>query len=118
MGGETLTLTEMEAASSVFNGTLPISMTDGDGTLLIAAGDMITATYIDEDDGFGGINVEVTVNAVVDCAPPTISGVQVSDVGLFEATITFSTDEPATASVRYGTSCDALDSTIVAASQL
>ena len=69
-GGEIVTLYETDVASASFEGTINLSTTNAVGVLLVAPGDIVTATYIDADDGQGGTNVPVTVNAVVDCTPP------------------------------------------------
>lgn len=106
--GETVLLTETAAATAAFRGTIALSMTDGAGVLHIAAGDTVTASYIDADDGQGGTNVLVQTTATVDCVSPTISNVQTSGVGPFTATVTFDTNELAQGTVRFGTSCGAL----------
>ncbi len=112
--GEPMLLTETDPASSAFEGMITLSQTDAGGTLHIAPDDVVTATYIDADDGFGNTNVVVTATAVVDCTPPVVSNVQAVDVGPFVATVAFDTDEPTQAVVRYGASCDALDGTVSA----
>jgi hypothetical protein len=104
-GGETVLLTETDAASATFTGAIPVSETDAAGTLLVAEGDTVTATYVDADDGMGGTNVTKTDQATVDCTPPVISNVQTQDVEARSATVTFVTDEPARGTVRYGPSC-------------
>lgn len=106
--GETVLLTESAAASATFLGTIDLSTTDAAGTLLIAPGDTVTATYTDVDNGQGGTNVPVTATATVDCQPPAISNVQVSPLNPRDATITLATDEPAQVTVHYGLSCTAL----------
>ncbi len=106
--GEVVELTETGPATARFTGTIALSETDADGVLLVSEGDTVTVTYLDADDGEGGVDVEVTAIALVDCTPPVISDVAVTDVGPFDATVTFSTDEPARGTVRYGESCDAL----------
>ena len=106
--GETVTLTETDIDTGLFEGSIPLSETNAPGVLLIAETDTITATYIDADDGEGGTNIVVTAAALVDCTAPIISNVQVTDVGPRDAYVTFETDEPTLGSVRYGTSCDAL----------
>ena len=109
--GESLTLTETAADSAKFAGLITLSATDATGVLLVADGDTVTATYIDADDGEGGIDVEVTATAGVDCQPPVISDVVVAAVGSETATITFQTDEPAFGSVHFGLACDELTGT-------
>jgi hypothetical protein len=109
--GETVTLTETAPESASFTGSIPLSLSDSPGVLQIASGDTITGTYIDADDGSGHLNVSVTANSVVDCAPPIISNMQISAIGPRTGTITFDTNELANGIVHYGTSCGALTST-------
>ncbi len=106
--GETLLLTETAAASAAFVATIGLSTTDALGVLQVTAGDSLTVTYIDADDGDGGVNVVVTDNAVVDCTPPVISNVQVGTLNPRDAMLSFDTDEDAFGSVQYGLSCGAL----------
>ncbi len=108
--GETVTLTETGAMTSVFEGTLTLSETDGTGVLLVAEGDTVTVTYVDEDNGEGQ-QVNVTAEAVVDCTAPMISDVLATNVEARDATITFSTNEAAQGVVHYGTSCGNLNFT-------
>ncbi len=108
-GGETVLLTETAAGSATFRGTIPVSETDAAGTLHVTEGDTVTATYVDADDGMGGVNVSKTDQAIVDCTPPVISNVQTADVQPRSATVTFDTDEPARGTVRYGLACASLD---------
>ncbi len=103
--GEMVTLTETAAESAAFMGTITLSETDAAGVLLIGHGDTVTATYIDEDDGFGNLNVTVEASGVVDCVGPIISNVQTIDIEPRAATVTFDTDEDASGTVFYGTSC-------------
>ena len=106
--GETVLLTETAPPTAAFAGSIPLSTTDAAGVLLIASGDLVTATYIDADDGAGGTNVTVVATALVDCAPPEINNVQTTNIEARSVRITFDTDEPAAATVRYGVSCEAL----------
>ncbi|HKQ50221.1 MAG TPA: S8 family serine peptidase [Phycisphaerae bacterium] len=108
--GETVLLTETGAQTATFQGSISLSTTDSPGVLHIAHADMVTATYIDADDGLGGLNVVVTDTATVDCVPPIISNVQVSAIGPHTATVTFDTDELANGVVHYGTTCGTLTS--------
>ena len=107
-GGESVLLTETGPATADFRGSIALSTTNSADVLMVAHGDAMTATYIDADDGQGGINVVVTAHATVDCQGPVISNVQVIDIGPFTATVTFNTDEPALGTVRYGLSCGSL----------
>lgn len=107
-GGEVVTLTETGPLTALFQGSINLATTDSAGVLHVANGDTVTATYVDADDGMGGFNVNVTSNAVVDCAPPVISNVQTTNIQARNATITFTTDESAKGTVRWGTSCGSL----------
>jgi hypothetical protein len=97
-GGSTLpvTLTEIAADRGIYVGTAVLG-TD----LTVGHGDALTATYVDADDGAGGVDVPRTAEAAVDCLGPTISNVQATAT---ESTITFSftTDEPGTTVVLFG----------------
>ena len=106
--GETVTLTETDVSSATFEGTLSANDAGGPGVLFIAEGDTITATYIDEDDGQGGVDVEVTDTAVVDCAPPEIYSVRTINIEARSAEVVFGADEPVRGTVHYGTVCGAL----------
>ncbi|HEV2692227.1 MAG TPA: S8 family serine peptidase [Verrucomicrobiae bacterium] len=73
-----------------------VTGTAGAGQLQIANGDMLEVDYVDA----GGAIRKAT--AVADLVPPGISGVSVTtDLGV--VTITWTTTEPATSLVRYGT---------------
>ncbi|WP_320046838.1 S8 family serine peptidase [uncultured Ilyobacter sp.] len=103
--GETITLTETAGETADFRGSISISTADAAGVLWVTEGDLITATYIDADDGQGGTNVVVTDTALVDCTPPQIFNVVVADVEPRSALITFETDEDTVGSVRFGDAC-------------
>ena len=77
----------------------------------VLEGDTVTTTYIDADDGTGGVNLARTDTALIDCNSPVISTVQAVDIDVQSAVITFTTDEPAEGAVRYGLSCAVLDQT-------
>ncbi len=111
--GETITLDETDVFSSIFSGTLPLSVTNSVGVLQVAEGDTITAEYIDADDGAGAYNVLVTASADIDCTPPVITNLVVADVGSRTALITFNTSELARGTVRYGANCGSLYQTAV-----
>jgi len=110
-GGESVLLTETGPQTADFRGSINLSTTNAAGVLQVAHGDTLTATYIDADDGQGGFNIPRTANANVDCVPPVISNVAVSNIGPRTATVTFNTDEPATGRVRWSTDCGSLSST-------
>jgi hypothetical protein len=107
-GGETVVLTETGDSTMRFLGTVTLSETDAVGVVQVTEGDILAATYIDEDDGQGGVNVIVTALAVIDCTDPVISGVTTAVVNPRSATITFQTDEPCVGTVSFGTSCGQL----------
>ncbi|TVQ58859.1 MAG: hypothetical protein EA379_12555, partial [Phycisphaerales bacterium] len=103
--GFMITLTETGELTADFRADLPLSTTPTPGALLVAHGDTITVTYIDADDGMGGTNIPRVGMAAIDCVAPVISDVLVADINPRDARITFTTNEPATARVVYGTVC-------------
>ncbi len=109
--GETVLLTETGPGTAAFSGMVTLSETDANGVLLVAHDDVVTATYIDEDDGMGGVNVVVEDEAIIDCQPPTIVDVQAINVEARTADITYTADEPVRATVHYGLNCNALNET-------
>ena len=113
-GVEQVTLSETAGDSAEFVGSIAISTTDNPGVLWAVDGDVITATYIDADDGEGGYGVVVTATASVDCSAAAISGVRAENIGATSADVTFDADEPVKATVFYGLSCDALTNQVVA----
>jgi hypothetical protein len=78
--GESIVLTETAAETATFVGTIPLATSDAAGTLHVTAGDTVTATYLDADDGQGGTNITVTAQSGVDCTAPVISAVQTTNV--------------------------------------
>ncbi len=115
-GGETVLLTETAAETANFIGTVQLTSSDADGQLHASEGDLITATYVDADDGLGGSDVVVTVEAtVIDCGAPLIHGLQINEIEPHSAVISFSTDEPAIGMVRFGPACDQLTQTVAGA---
>ena len=103
-GGEAVELIETSPNSAEFIGTIDLSTTDAVEILRISAGDTISVTYNDADDGSGNPAI-VTATAVVDCTPPVISNVQVIDIEPRTATVTFDADETVRGTVWYGSSC-------------
>jgi len=93
-----MTLTEVAPDRNIYTGTAVLGV-----DLTVGHGDVLTATYVDADDGAGGINVTKTDTSHIDCAGPVIS-----DVVLMategSVMVSFTTDEPGTTVVRYGTS--------------
>ncbi len=107
-GGEVVLLTETGAETADFRGTIPLDVTNSAGVLMVADGNTVTATYIDANDGQGGVNVPVNAAATVDCAAPLISGVLTTNIQARSATVTFNTNEPANGTVRFGLACPTL----------
>ncbi len=105
-GGELVTLTELGPDAGAFAGSVPLSLTDAPGVVRIAAGDVLTATYIDADNGQGGYNIVVTDTAPIDCTPPGIGNVQATNIQPRSATVTFTSNEPVRGKVWYGLSCN------------
>ncbi|GAB4321001.1 MAG: hypothetical protein Kow0074_11700 [Candidatus Zixiibacteriota bacterium] len=104
---EILALTESPAGSGIFQATVaatgnaPVS---GDGELQVVDGAVLTATYPDADDGTGS-PATVVDSGAVDCTPPIITNVNVTNIQGAEATVTFETDETATPAAHFGVSC-------------
>jgi len=103
--GESLVLTETGTSTSRFSGSLALAGVDAPGALLVGAGDVVTAHYVDADDGQGGSNVMVTDTASVDCTPPAVLSVSFSNVTATSARVTVLADEPISAEALYGTAC-------------
>lgn len=80
--------------------------------LQVTNGDLLTASYVDAEDGEGHVNIMATDTAVIDCQGPVLTNLQLASVGPRRATITFETDEPAYAQLAYGTDCNSLDGTV------
>ncbi len=106
--GEAVTLTETAPNSGRFEGSIALSATNAAGIVQVTAGDTLTASYLDADDGSGGMNITVTATADTDCTAPVISNVQVTDVQPRSATMQFNTDEPSVGTIRYGLACGTL----------
>jgi len=103
---ETVTLASDLNAPWIFTGTIYTSsdtIITEDGTLQLSHGNLITATYLDGDNGTGNPSA-ATVTATADCEGPQIFNVQV-DVPGPEPTVIFQTNEPTTARVSCGLTC-------------
>jgi hypothetical protein len=101
---ESVTLAETSASSGVFRGEIGTSIGDPvpDGVVQVVHGDVITATYVDADDGEGGVNVPKTDTALADCMEPLISDVEATDITTSRAVIRWDTDERSSSEVVYG----------------
>ena len=98
-------LTETAPETATFTGTVMLrTITGPPGILLIANGDTVTATYQDADNGAGS-PATVTSTATIDCLPPVLLSVVASNVTPSSATVTITTSEPTSATLRLGTAC-------------
>ncbi len=104
--GDVVQLVETGPDTSIFAGTIrtgPAPGTPGDGIVAVAEGATITATYEDADDGTG-LPATITETAAGDLTPPVISSISVARLGQGDATISWTTSEPASAAVAWGPS--------------
>jgi hypothetical protein len=102
---ETVILTETAPGSSKYRGTIATSTgtpVSGDGLLMVAHGDLITARYVDADDGQGGHGLVRETTASADCVGPRISEVRTTDITDRIATVKWTTDELADSVVHWG----------------
>jgi hypothetical protein len=86
-----------ETAANMFEGS--VQVTDAppvpdDNQISVTHGDTITVYYS---------NIDEAAHVDVDCIPPVVSNINVTDLTSRSAIITFETDELATVLVRYGT---------------
>lgn len=97
---EIITLTEI--SDGRFQGTIQTATgaASPDGILQVTHGDIITVYYEDLDHGGTG-PVTVTDHADVDCVPPVISNITITNVTDSEFTVTWTTDKPATSVIHY-----------------
>ncbi|MCD4654795.1 hypothetical protein K8T06_12785, partial [bacterium] len=106
---EMLTLFETGPNTCIFQATMEVlsgAVSSGNGRMDVTEGDIITGTYIDASDGFGGTNIPVIDTADVDFTFPVISDVEISFLDDTSATITWLTDEPCNSTVIYGVPVD------------
>lgn len=102
---ETVVLTQAATGSARYVGTIfttPNPAVHGDGFLTVKSGDLITAQYLDADDGMGGTNLVRQATAGTDCVSPQISQVSSSNITDTQATIHWFTDKGANTQVRWG----------------
>jgi hypothetical protein len=95
-GSTTVNLTEVPGPVVRFAGTAVLG-----GDLVAAHGDVLTVIYHDQDTG-GGAAQDKFDTAALDCAGPVISDVTLTPTE-GSVTVRFTTDEPGTTVVRYGT---------------
>jgi subtilisin family serine protease len=100
---EMATLVEDTNKPWLFTGTIRTSsdaVISEDGTLQLSHGQIITATYVDGEDGSGNPAAAI-VTSTADCESPEIFNVHI-DVPGPEPTVTFQTNEPTTARLLAG----------------
>ena len=103
---ETVTVVEDTNKSWLFAGTIRTSsdaVIAEDGTLQLSQGQIITAMYLDGEDGSGN-PAAMAATATADCESPEIFNVQI-DVPGPEPEVTFQTNEPTTARLLAGLTC-------------
>lgn len=106
--GETVILA-MASSSGVFTGSVATVMSPaapGDSSLRISHSDIITVVYNDISAG-----EQVRATAKADVLPPVISNVQFTNQ-FGQAVITWTTDEPASGAVYFGTNSSASSLTL------
>lgn len=111
-----VTVRETRPDSGVFTGTVRTQLGTPlvDGLLQVQPGEIVTATYEDASNAHGQPAV-VYDTAAVDCTPPTISNVTVSNISARQARVSFSTNEPARGSAQFGVACDTLVQSVTGA---
>lgn len=110
-GGLIVTLTETAPESAAFFGSISFS-TGAGADLQVTAGDEVSVTYVDADDGSGGTNVVQTRSITVDCTPPAVVSASATDVQPRSAEVQVTTDEPTTVTINYGPTLDDLTGSV------
>src|SRR5262249_24880787 len=103
--GEIVILTETGPNTSVFTGSIatsPGAPVAGDGILQTKDGEPITGTYHDADDGTGTPSLSFQT-ARADCAAPNVVSVQVTNITDESVAVQWTTSEPTTGRVDWGT---------------
>lgn len=117
---EAVVLSASPMGSGKFSGTVQTtSLTPApDGSVSVVDGNTITVTYIDANDGKGGINVVRTDTASADCTAPILTNVAATNVVGSDADITFTSDEECDTTVTYGLASNPPPSLTVSDSEL
>jgi len=109
-----VTLAETPGRPGFFAGTATLGV-----DLQVSHGQTLTATYVDADDGQGGVNLPRTDDALVDCQGPVISGLAAVEVGADAAVVGWATDESSTSWAQASPGgATALDAALVTAHAL
>ena len=93
-GGETVSLSKISPGWFSGSITLTTGVAAADGNLQVSHLDSVSVSYIDQNDGKGGVNISKTAAASIDLVPPTISNVSVHNISDVSATVNWATDEP------------------------
>lgn len=106
---ESVTLDETNASTGLFTGSIMTASgaIAADGVLQVVHDGSITATYNDASNANSQPAVDEDT-ALVDCDPPIVSNVQVSNITSTSALISYSTNGPCDSKVRFGMTCGAL----------
>jgi len=101
---ETVTLTQQSPGSATYTGSIQATSAPAapNGLLSISHNDVITAKYIDADDGLGGHNLLRQGTAIADCVGPAISAVGSSGVTDHVAAVNWLTDQAADSVLNWG----------------
>jgi len=104
---EKVVLIESSSVLGIFTGSIstgPGEINKEDGTVQVSSDEVITAIYFDVDDGTG--NPAATMDsAITDSQPPVLLDVRIETKG-HVADLSFATNEPTKAQVRYGLAQD------------
>ncbi|MBI3448371.1 MAG: S8 family serine peptidase [Acidobacteria bacterium] len=92
-------LVETAPHSGAFFGVAPFGPAGGPGQIRVREGDVVTATYLDADDGTGAPAAATDRTRVIDCTPPVISSVRSRALTSSSAVVEWDTDEPSTSDV-------------------
>ncbi|MBK8913271.1 MAG: S8 family serine peptidase [Phycisphaerales bacterium] len=103
--GVALTLSETGANTGVFRGAALPTTEPAPGAILVGVSDLVTITYVDADDGAGGLNIPRVRTVAIDLLDPAISNVRVEQVTATAAEIRFETSEPANGLATLGLTC-------------
>ncbi|MCC6156053.1 MAG: S8 family serine peptidase, partial [Candidatus Hydrogenedentes bacterium] len=101
--GETDSGTGLFTATFATNTGTPAT----NGMLEVAHNGSLTVTY-DDANNANGQQVSDEAVVLVDCTPPIVSEVQVSNITSTSALISYSTNGPCDSKVRFGTACGTL----------
>lgn len=112
-GPQTVVLTQEALGSDRYVGTIQATAAapSADGLLSLANGDTLTARYVDGDDGIGGTGLVRTASARADCVRPAIFDISVGEHTGANATVSWSTNEPADAVLTWGSAVPPLAET-------